>query len=488
MNQKAQHLIFEKENTYTDNGMPFSKFYKSKLKEYNENNNCNLSKNDIANQLGIPISLMPKYIANGDKATKKRDCVIAMCMMVHMSVDDINIALSKYDMPYFDDSNKRDKIIMDLINENRGTVEKALSFDELDECLFYKTGTHFYIIEHREGKKDKKTTFPFTVVKKRVECRTDELIYGDTYDSLDTAYKRLCRIYAFMWLDDNGRKVYKLCAEPNGFLSCNEYPMNGEWYHKYDSPEDAGIFKSCFIELQQMALAEQRKMAELLRDTRNYHERISAKVIENELHVFYETYNYTVPELGEYYLMDYVNDEYTLFVSQESRFMRLYISEQEYCNLFGRSSDKYVEKYSSIKTIDSAVATASPDRKDIIKLRARAFHNAQDKINSLIDDLKSGKAHIRNVKMIYDNEFDVLSYYKVTDTFQCSYDAEYGEINGIGIDKALFTMTDGSQVELSVDDFCAGFRLGLSSVEEVGTFLLKHKTFSVTELLGFGTY
>ena len=37
MNHKAQHLIFEKENSFTDNLLPFSKFYRSKLKEYNEN-------------------------------------------------------------------------------------------------------------------------------------------------------------------------------------------------------------------------------------------------------------------------------------------------------------------------------------------------------------------------------------------------------------------------------------------------------------------
>ena len=258
MNHKAQHLIFEKENSFTDNLLPFSKFYRSKLKEYNDNSSFNLSQDDIAAQLGIPLTLMPKYIAKGDKATKKRDCVIAMCMMVHMSVDDINIALSKYGMPYFDEANKRDKVIMDLINNNRKTFDPPLSFDELNEYLFLNTGTFFDIIEHRDGNTNKKSTAPFPIVKKRVECRTDDLIYDDPYDSLDTAYKRLCRIYAFMWLDDNGRKGYKLCAEPDGFLSCTEYPMKGKWYHKYDSPDDAGIFKSCFIELQRMAIAEKK--------------------------------------------------------------------------------------------------------------------------------------------------------------------------------------------------------------------------------------
>ena len=262
--------------------------------------------------------------------------------------------------------------------------------------------------------------------------------------------------------------------------------MRGEWYHKYDSPENSGIFKNCFIELQRRAMAEKKRIAEPLNDTRNYHERISAKVIKNELHVFYETYNYTVPELGEYYLMNYVNGEYTLYVSHKSRFMRYYLSEQEYLDLFGKISDKYDKHYSSGEQIESAIASASTDRKEIIRLRVRAYRNAQDKINSLIDRLRSGKAHIRNLKEIYDNELDVLSYYKVDEAYQCSYDPEYGEIDGVGLDKVSFSIPGDMQVELSVDDLCAGFKIGLSTIEEVGTFLMTHKTFDLAELLTLG--
>ena len=269
-------------------------------------------------------------------------------------------------------------------------------------------------------------------------------------------------------------------------MSCTEYPMRGEWYHKYDSPEDSGIFKNCFIELQRRAMAEKKRIAEPLNDTRNYHERISAKVIKNELHVFYETYNYTVPELGEYYLMDYVNGEYTLYVSHKSRFMRYYLSEQEYLDLFGKISDKYDEHYSSVEQIENAIASVSTDRKEIIRLRVKAYLSAQDKINSLIYKLRSGMAHICNLKEIYDNELDVLSYYKVEEAFQCSYDPEYGEIDGTGLDKVSFSLPGDMQVELTVDDLCAGFTIGLSTIEEVGTFLMTHKTFDLAELLTMG--
>jgi hypothetical protein len=42
------------------------------------------------------------------------------------------------------------------------------------------------------------------------------------------------------------------------------------------------------------------------------------------------------------------------------------------------------------------------------------------------------------------------------------------------------------QVELSVDDLFAGFTLGLSTTEEVGSFLMTNKTFDLAELLTVG--
>ena len=80
----------------------------------------------------------------------------------------------------------------------------------------------------------------------------------------------------------------------------------------------------------------------------------------------------------------------------------------------------------------------------------------------------------------------MLSYYKVDKAYQCSYDPEYGEIDGVGLDKVSFSISGDMQVELSVDDLCAGFKIGLSTIEEVGIFLMTHKTFDLAELLTMG--
>ena len=483
---KATHLVSCKEKDYS--GSPektkdaFSRYFARMLKKRNEENEQAVTKKDIANMLGISPELFRKYV-NGEKPIKKRDCIIAICAMLQADSCDTNEALYYFDMNELEEYDKRDYILMDILDNQFSHFQ---SIDEINDKLKVDYFPRLDIIDHRRKREEMKTTYPYTLVRKRVEYRTDDLIFGDHYDSLDTVYCRLGRVYAYMWLDDNGHRGFKLCAEPNGLLSCTDYPMKGKWYHTYNSPDDAGIFRGCFMELQQMALIEQRKMAEYLDDTRNYHERISAKVINNELHVFYETYNYSVPELGEYYLMDYVNGVYTLYIAHKSRFMRFYLPAENYIELFGKVSDKTEEEYESIEEIETAIKDAKTDRKEIIRLRLRAFHKAQDKINSLIDSLKLGKAFIRNIGMIYDNEYDVLSYYKVTDTYQCSYDTDYGEIDGIGIDKATFTLSSGSQIELTVADLLAGFKLGLSSIEEIGVFLLEHRTLEISDLLQSG--
>lgn len=481
--QRTQHLLRENEQIFTDKPIieknSFSKFFDEMLKRLNETIGEKISKKDIANKLGISSEMFRK-IVNKEKPTHNRDCIIAICAMLHADTTDTNMALYFYNMSELNDYISRDELMMNILDEQS---ENQLTISEINEKLKVKKFPELDIINHRAKKNNDETIYPYTRVKTKVECRMEDLTFDDIYDSLDAKYNRLYRIMAFMWLEDSGKRGYKLCAEPDGYLSCTEYPMVGKWYHEYDTIDDTGIFKSCFEELQKMARIEQRKMADMINDTRNYHERISAKIIKNELHVFYETYNYTIPELGEYYLMDYVNGEYTLYVSYDSRFMKYYLSDNEYRELFGKLSDKVEEAYCSVKDIEHAIEISKPDRKDIIKLRISTFRNAKGKIVSLIDDLKAGKAHIRNFERIYDNPYDVLKRYQVTKEFMCTFDSEYGEIVDIGVEKVVFTLSDGRHIKLTFDDLCAGFRLGLSSIDEIGSFLLEHHTFEITELL-----
>lgn len=482
----------------------FSDFFDTKLKALNDRIQGIISKRDVGDELGIKYEMFRKIINKG-KPNQSRDCIIAISAVLELNSDETNEALSIYDanMPQLRaaDTNTatRDDLIIDILESQ--AIDR-LSIKEIDNILSSRGFPPLHIIDHRNKISEENNTTYVCVDNNDgdnyLHYNLEDYLYGDIYDSLETEFVYKTNRFS--------TRMKIVCTTDNSeyWLSCiyeirydrKSHKTKSAYIYGYIKDDNTPVkvtdinanvhLKPFFLKMKYQIKYEKCRILSVLNDTRNYHERISAKVIENELHVFYETYNYVVPELGEYYLMDYVNGEYTLYVSHESRFMRYYLSEQEYLDLFGKTSDKYDEHYSSVEQIDSAVALASPDRKEIIRLRVRAYRNAQDKINSLIDKLRSGKAHIRNLKEIYDNELEVLSYYRVENAFQCSYDSEYGEIDGVGLDKVSFSLPGDMQVELSVDDLCAGFTLGLSTIEEVGAFLITHKTFDLAELFGVG--
>ena len=205
--QQEKHCLRKEVNNFTERPevtkQSFSLFFDRMLKALNERTGQKKSKKDIANMLGIDYELFRHYI-NKSKVLKKRDCVIAICAMLQADTTDTNEGLYYYDMEELDDYNKRDERLMNILDEQ----SQELTIDKINERL--KHFPKLDIIDHRKRENNEKPQYPFRVVKTSVEWRTDELIYGDPYDSLDTAYNRLCRVYAFMWLDDNGRKGYKL--------------------------------------------------------------------------------------------------------------------------------------------------------------------------------------------------------------------------------------------------------------------------------------
>lgn len=545
--EEKRYLIDSREQQYpSSQGISyesFSDFFSEKLRELNERSTRKITKREIGVKLDIDAEIFRKYV-NKQKITSKRDCIIAICAALELDTTDTNMALHLYGMEELNEENRRDEILMEVLDVQD---QNHLSISDIND----KLKTEFYpamdIINHRMTNRNKMAMSHFMLLKKSVECRTNDLAFYDIYDSLETMYRRFPTVHANMWLDKNGQKLVKLYADSTGEMYYQEYShennnlmigsyediaasldANGETYYQeysngndkklmFGSPEeldalldakyrrfptfhadknsefhmldslnddeDASELKEWFIELQEIVRIENFRRNAPLNDTRNYHERVSARIINNDIHVFYETYNYIAPELGEYYLMDYSGGKFTLSVSNRSRFMRLYLSEQEYDKHFGKKQKGEVKEYTSIDDIDSSAKAAPIDRQDIIKLRINAFNRARDKILDLVSKLKAGGIHIRNLEMIYENEYDVLKYYNVTAKYKCICDSEYGEIEGVGVDKAKFTLTDNTQVELSIEDLINGFKLGLSSVEEIGKFLLEHKSLIINNLL-----
>lgn len=520
-------LIDEREQVYRQpQNFPkqfFSEFFKAKICKILDEKGEVANKRTIATEkelmaekLGIDYESFKKYV-NGNKKITKRDCIIAICALIQANSVETDNVLDFFNMlelePSWDDIESRDGILIRILDTQS---DNPYSINEINRELADNHYSILDIIDHKQTS-TAPIKYPYPLIKKKVECRVDELLYGDQYNSLSTEYDiNRYHIIARMWLGISKEDYYELHTENEGifYLKKNTDVL----FESYKNLEDTGEFKDCFIELSKMVEIEKKRMAKILNDTKNYKCRRSARVIENELHVFYETYNYSIPELCEYYLMDYVNGKYTLYVSKNSMFMRFYLSDQEYVNIYGKTLDrnKYLEKnkrYTSLEAMEKKLELLNKikscdkyeqcQRREsceqvfscrkkygkslkseypFLARRIKAFKSIKLEVDSLIEKLKTGKEHIMNLEYI----FDVFEYYNVTEEFKCVYDEESEEITN-GIDKATFSIDDKQDIELTFENLIDGFELGLGSIDEIGKFLLQHKSLKIADCIANGT-
>lgn len=486
-----------KQHAYDFNSHSFSDFFKEKVSKLLDEKGIIVNKYSIAEEkkkiaklLDIDYDLFRKYI-NNQKRMKKRDLIIAICALIQANSTETDNVLDFFKMPElepsWDEIESRDGILIDIL-DTQG--DDPYSITEINKKLADKHYNILDIIDHK--KKDTlPIKYPYPLLKKKVECRIDELFYGDQYNSLSTEYD-INRYYiiARMWLGSK-EKYYELHTANNSGFFVNLHTNNNNSLHSYNSIEETGKFEKCFIELMEMVKSEKKKMVKILNDTKNYCSRKSASIINNEPHVYYETYNYSIPEKGEYYLMDYSNGKYTLYVSPESIFMHFYLPEKVYNEIYGKSIDiktylKRLERYNSIESMEKKLESDKKYRYPFLKRRIYAFKTIKLEIDSLIEKLKTGEKHILNREYVFSNPCDILKYYNVAEDFQCTYDEEYDEITN-GIEKATFSIDDKQEIELSFENLIDGFELGLTSIDEIGKFLLKHKSLKIADCISNGT-
>lgn len=478
----------------------FSLFFDNKLKALKKRaigKTRKISKKSIASELNIGYEMFRK-IVNKQKPTKKRDCIIAISLALQLNSDEVNDALKLYGFSELepgndDNNNTRDEFLIDIIEENSGI---KMSITDINNMLSRKSFPELDIINHRVGISKHNNDQDYTIGNKEVNYNRSDYLLENPNTSLCNKYGISTRyINISMTVTQNSTKYYLYCRltlnrSKTSKLSYNyDYRLIREQEsHKQKVDTDDEIFyvfRPYFAELKIAAKDEIKKLYSILNDTKNYHDRISARIVDNQLHVFYEIYNYIIPEFGEYYLMDFFNGIYTLHVYKTSSFMQYYMSNQDYCNLYG-DLNKSIECYTSIKSIQEAIQKKENEtRAEILGLRIKAFSDIKKQIDNMLDTLKSDMVDIRNLDLLSDNSYEVLRYYKVADKYECTYDPnpEFDEIDTPGVDSVLFTLTDGRQVDLSVEDLQNGFRLGLNSIDEIGSFLLEHNTLKIQELL-----
>lgn len=448
----------------------FAKYIKEKRTELNEEFGIEMSTRDLGTIIGIDYEMFRK-ILNQQKPTKKRDCIIAICVALDMIPGDIDEALGLYQyMPALDDENPRDRFIKAQIAGNY-----KITIAELNRRLIKFGFPGLDIHDKRNGKKrnsseEDDVKLPYTVLELKVRTPIDsDYYYGDPYDSLCTTYDpSRCRSTGNMLIGDSSKKeYYHLTANTDGYMSSSVY-RSDDLPTSYKSLEACGIFKDYFIELHNTIALEKERLLSILKDTRNYQHRASARLANDKICVFYEEFNYILPELNEYYVMSYSSGKYALHVYNESAFMSYYLISEEYKKYYGNSQPEPIETYESLEQIEALLSSVEKNSHDNIRYRMRkkAFERIKPTVDKLFSDIKASRKYIQNLNAIYDYPEEALKYYGIEADFQCTYDEEYDEITGCS-DAADFITETGATISITTQDVFKAFEYGFPNINEI---------------------
>lgn len=512
----------------------FSDFFNEKLERLNSAANKTnsdrpeLKKRDIADMIGVSYEVFRKYI-NKEKPTERRDCIIAICAVLGATVSETNDGLYYYGMDELARGWKRDEAIMELI----GNDEKPRTVDEINDGLIERGFDELDIIHHKGRQKttDKAIKYPYTLKRKKVAIPEIDFI-NDELHFVSQIDMRYIQVRAFMEFSDNGNPITiwaevtnsDLLSEFNSMFYVHDPRL--PYWQRYTDLELTGEFMDSFAELQKTAITEIKKLNNFYNDTKNFKYLTSAKVIDNELHFFAEAYNNDLLLKDEYYLMDYCNDKLTMTVSSKSRFLRLFLTEEEYKQKFPNNSDDIIAVYA--EDLD-AIEDDDPSEK-IMALRSDYYDELKDRIEEMMQLIFDEELAVCGARYPIDKN-DIYSDLQLIETtnnkvikaFDCIIDrfkadylstekkasdpselnsmdfagltnspmlngenistGYYTKIVGVRNERPEFTLSGGEKVKLTVQDIIDGMNLGLKTIDDIGYFLLKNGTLDLKEII-----
>lgn len=476
--EKKLFTISEKE--YTPVEQPgkteFSKYidiFKNRYSKYG----MRVRTRTIANWVGIDYEQFRK-IVNKTRQTNKRDCIIAICICLELNIDETNEALRLYNnMLPLNENYPRDQEIMNILDEQK---QYYRSLEQINKQLT-QMGFPELDIRNNTSKAEKKSSSPYKVISKKVKSQIDDMWFGDPYQTMATEYHPIrLSASAEMWIKEPvGKKHYRLVASDRGAMFIEGVASSDNLLICFNSIEETDDYKDFFCELKAMAVAELKQQLSRLDDTRNYYTRKSARVIDNGIHVFIERYNYQIPELGEYHLMDYCDGVFSLYISRSSLFMKKYLSPKEYADYFGKEKRETPIVYRSEEELIQNVT----DKDVILEMYLRTYQKMKNELIPFIKDLKDKKIKILDAESIFGEPYEILRFFHVEEEFDCCYDEEFGVITDVGIKEAPITLEDGRTRTLSIDELRAAFEIGMTTMTEVFDFLEARHTLNISELL-----
>ena len=430
--KKKPSLVNEREIDSSE--LSLSEFFRKKRKELQLQAGTGKRRDyfpleQIAKNLCVSKAVLEGKLYRKPGKTITRDWVIALSVVHGINSDDTNKALLLCNFPRLDAALPQEDIIIGFLDEHEG---EAVRLNNLNTALRSENQPELCIDQSKARAKvrviDESMNLCTSGYKAKgpiiVRTYLDE---GDTYDSLETAFDFRYRCVAVQSVEDEYRNRYILEAFPDATFIIHS-PV-------YDLPkhfrglEDTGEFQSLLSYILPYAKREQQRVDNQVFDSRNYRGRMGAGFRGDRIHVFYEEFNYALPERNEYYLIELLNGETHLSVSQQSMFMSEYLSSDNYHSRYGSLAKAERKTYTSVAQIEALLSEAPKNsyKADLLRSRLSAFKRLSKKLEEIIGKIKDRTLFVRNLEHIYDNPGEICSYFGIETEFKCTRD-EWDEI------------------------------------------------------------
>ncbi len=232
-------------------------------------------------------------------------------------------------------------------------------------------------------------------------------------------------------------------------------------------PKQASPLYEYYVDLAGHVRKEKQRLDDVCNDTKNYKNRISANIKNQRIHVFYEEFNYAMPERNEYLLMEYVDGRYALSVARKSMFMQEYLSEEDYYRLYHTKEKIDRRTYYSAEEIEEVFKKnkVSHFYPDLLNYRIKAYQRLKTIVDDTIGAIRKRDLFVLNTDDIFATPYEIISYYNVEKEFNCTYDEE-GFIE-TDSESAVFTDENGNSTIVTFPELERSFELGISSIQEI---------------------
>jgi len=409
----------------------------------------------IAENLELSADMLQKKL-NGSKPLS-REWLIAICAAFGLDCIRTNKVLNFASYPKLDFELPWELFISDFLNE-KNNINRPHTLKKINDYLA-ENGCNEICSKFKRNKavqsdSSNKKTEQYEI-KKVVKTITD---YEEIW-SIGLEYDFRSRVIAVAYLIKDGETKYTLKVSSDGkHFSSEEKGITTT----YENISETGDFVCYFSELLATARYEQKKVDFRTFDTKRYGGyRLSADVINDSLHVFCERFNYYTHERDEYYLLEYIDGHFRFSVSEQSMFMKEYLSEEEYNKHYGYIPESKRVVYNSYDELSmDSVETC----KNMLQHRQNAFGELSKNIINTIRNFKNNGC-IRHLDEAFKNPLDIFEYYHLEKDSDCTYDEE--ELKISPENKKINIPYDNETVCISIGELQRAFELGLNDCGQI---------------------